>query len=97
MHIPDNTDVSPKVRSTVAQAGEILFTRNKSSADRGATHTCTSLIDGRAIASAVGDQVGTNTRNGLSSKLIRQQRIVSICERIDPVDPARMSVVGSRD
>jgi hypothetical protein len=61
--------------------------------DGSTTHACTSLIDRRAIASSIGNKIGTNTRNDFSGELIRQQGVISICEGIDPIDPDIMSAI----
>jgi hypothetical protein len=77
----------------VTQAGKILFARDKGSAYGSTTHACASLINRRVIASSIGNKVRTNTRNDLSGKLIRQQRVISIREGIDPINPGNMSAI----
>jgi hypothetical protein len=97
MHSPDDSNVPPQVSTAVAQTGKVLFTCNKSSADGSTAHAGTSLIDSVAIASSIGDKIRTNAGDDLSSKLIRQQCVVCVCERINPVNPSATSARSSHD
>lgn len=86
-HLPHDANVPPHFRVAVLEAVKVLITQHKRSAWFCATNAGASLILGRIIPRATWHEIGTHTCYELVVELVRKHSVVSVGERIDPVQP----------